>query len=151
MKAIGIFRTIPVLFPVIQAIREAGLRIVCNDIASLGWYYGYFPDLNASVEQYFVDFYENHIPCPTLLYSADKLMEYMISLLQKTSAEGVIFVGEKFCEYEYFEFPYLEKRLKDKGVPSVLIEIAVDDKDNIASLKNRIEALLEAIDAKRAA
>ncbi|MBA4369010.1 MAG: hypothetical protein C0403_15380 [Desulfobacterium sp.] len=136
---------LPPPLPVIQAIEKAGLRIVCNDIASLGRYYGYSPGLNASVEQYFVDFYENHIPCPTLLYSADNRMEYMISVLQKTSAEGVIFVGEKFCEYEYFEFPYLEKRLKDKGVPSVLIEIAVDDEDNIASLKNRIDAFAEVI------
>lgn len=136
---------LPPPLPVIQAIGEAGLRIVCNDIASLGRFYGYSPGLNSSVEQYFVDFYENHIPCPTLLYSADNRLEYLLSMLKETSAEGVIFVGEKFCEYEYFEFPYLEKRLKDEGIPSVLIEIAVDDEDNIAAMKNRIDAFAEVV------
>ncbi len=136
---------LPPPLPVIQAIGAAGLRIVCNDIASLGRFYGYSPDLNSSVEQYYVDFYENHIPCPTLLYSADNRLGYLLSLLHDTSAEGVIFVGEKFCEYEYFEFPYMEKRLKEEGIPSVLIEIAVDDEDNIAAMKNRIDAFAEAV------
>ncbi len=136
---------LPPPVPVIQAIEEAGLRIVCNDVASLGRYYGYSPEPVESAGQYYAGFYENHIPCPTLLYSADKRMEYLDSLLQETGAKGVIFAGEKFCEYEYFEFPYLQKRLNDQGIPSLLIEIAVDDEDHIASLKNRIDAFAELI------
>ncbi len=41
-------------------------------------------------------------------------------MVREGNAAGFIFIGEKFCEYEYFEVPYLRKALEEEGVPHAL-------------------------------
>jgi benzoyl-CoA reductase/2-hydroxyglutaryl-CoA dehydratase subunit BcrC/BadD/HgdB len=66
-----------------------------------------------------------------------------MELITERSAKGVIFIGEKFCEYEYFEIPYLEKRLKAKGLFTLFLEISMDDNEHIEAFNTRIEAFSE--------
>lgn len=54
-------------------------------------------------------------------------------------------MGEKFCEYEYFEFPYLQKHLRQKGLRTLLLEFAIDDDQNLGQVRTRIEAFSEMI------
>ncbi|MDY6832775.1 MAG: 2-hydroxyacyl-CoA dehydratase family protein, partial [Thermodesulfobacteriota bacterium] len=57
-----------------------------------------------------------------------------------------VFVGEKFCEYEYFDLPYLEKRLRDQGVAVLAVEISMDDTVGMETFRTRLEAFKEVID-----
>jgi len=134
---------LPPMADVCTLIEDAGLRVVGNDIASLRRTYAYGPDPSLSPQEYYRDFYANHHPCPTLLGSGDARVEAFDALVEERSAEGVIFLGEKFCEYEYFEFPYLTKRLQKRGVHAMVLEFAVDDEQGVAPLKTRIEAFAE--------
>ncbi len=128
---------------VISAIEAAGMRVVGNDIASLGRSYASMPEIKDDPGAYFLDFYYQHFPCPTLLYTGDRRMVSLMDLVGKTNAEGVIFAGEKFCEYEYFEFPFLSEKLKEKGIKTLEIEISAEDDELTSAHDARIGAFAE--------
>ncbi|MBW1786955.1 MAG: 2-hydroxyacyl-CoA dehydratase [Deltaproteobacteria bacterium] len=124
---------------------QSGLRVVGNDIASLARTYAYTPEDGGSAPDYYVDFYYNHHPCTTLLGSSDHRIKVLETLIQERGARGIVFLGEKFCEYEYFEFPFLMKRFKEKGIQSLQLEFSIDDDENLGQVRTRIEAFSEMI------
>ncbi len=126
-----------------QAIENANLRIVGNDIAMLSRSFYRTPEPTEDPEEYYQSFYQYHYPCPTLHHTADRRIEILMELITERSAKGVIFIGEKFCEYEYFEMPYLEKRLKENGLYTLFLEISMDDNEHIEAFNTRIEAFSE--------
>jgi benzoyl-CoA reductase/2-hydroxyglutaryl-CoA dehydratase subunit BcrC/BadD/HgdB len=130
---------------VINTIESAGLRVVGNDIASLGRSYASMPETREDPAAYFLDFYYQHFPCPTLLYTGDRRTTSLLHMVEETGAVGVIFVGEKFCEYEYFELPHLTQQLKDKGIQTLEIEIAIEDDAQTSAHHSRISAFAELI------
>jgi len=128
---------------VCRIMEEAGLHIVGNDIASLARSYSVSLGPSASPEDYYEDFYYNHHPCTTLLGTADGRLAALQNLIDERQAQGVIFVGEKFCEYEYFEFPYLEEQFKKQGLSTLKLEFAIDDYSNLGSVRTRIETFTQ--------
>ncbi len=135
---------LPPPVPVIEAIEGAGLAIAGNDIATLYRAYAKMPAPAADPGRYYHQFYREHFPCPTLLYTADERFDTLLDLIRRRGASGVIFAGEKFCEYEYFEYPYLENRLKAEGIHTLRLEIAMADA-SISALRTRIEAFAEMV------
>jgi benzoyl-CoA reductase/2-hydroxyglutaryl-CoA dehydratase subunit BcrC/BadD/HgdB len=131
-----------------KAIENANLRIFGNDIAMLSRSFYRTPEPTEDPEEYYQSFYQYHYPCPTLHHTADRRMETLMELITERSAKGVIFIGEKFCEYEYFEMPYLEKRLKEQGLKTLFLEISMDDNEHIEAFNTRIEAFAELIHNK---
>lgn len=125
-----------------DAIEGAGLRVVGNDIASMYRAYAGMPAPDSDPGRYYHEFYTAHFPCPTLLYTADRRPEALVDLAREREAAGMIFIGEKFCEYEYFEFPYLEKQMKAAGIQTLRLEMAMGDA-SAAAHRTRIEAFAE--------
>jgi len=132
--------------PVITAMENSGLRVVANDIASMGRSYAYSPQMTKDPGDFYTDFYANRFPCTTLLYQTDARLTALQCMIERAGARGVIFSGEKFCEYEYFEFPYLEKSLKEMGIPTLLLEFSVDDTENVGAYATRVAAFAEMLD-----
>jgi benzoyl-CoA reductase/2-hydroxyglutaryl-CoA dehydratase subunit BcrC/BadD/HgdB len=130
---------------IILAIEGAGLRMVGNDIASMRRSYADIHEGPADPVGYYHEFYMNHYPCPTLLYAGDRRLKEWMAFISQSGARGVVFVGEKFCEYEYFEFPYLEKQFKQRGIASLLIEVSIEDESHASAHHSRIEAFAEMI------
>ena len=128
-----------------RAIEDADLRIVGNDIAMLSRSILQTPAPTDDPEEYYQNYYQHHYPCPTLLHTADSRIETLMDLVRTRKARGVIFIGEKFCEYEYFEMPYLEKRIREQGLHSLFLEVSMDDDEHIDAFKTRIEAFSELI------
>jgi benzoyl-CoA reductase/2-hydroxyglutaryl-CoA dehydratase subunit BcrC/BadD/HgdB len=133
---------------IIKFMENSGLLIVGNDISSLSRFYSYVPKISKNPGKFYWDFYRNHIPCTTLHYSADERIEYLINYIKRTNAIGHIFIAEKFCEYELFEYPYLEKKLNDAGISSLSLEFSLDDYNNVETYKTRIEAFSELLEKK---
>ena len=131
---------------VVAAMEAAGLRVVANDIACLSRCYGYSPPPMEDPGAFYADFFTNRPACTTLLYQSDTRVEAFLQMVAHSGARGVIFSGQKFCEYEYFEFPYLEKRLKDMGVSVLFLEFGVDDEENVDAYATRVEAFAEMLD-----
>jgi len=127
-------------------IEDAGLRVAGNDVASQARSYGYIPQEIGDPAAYYADFYRNHHPCTTLLYSSDERLKTLNKLIEERGAiRGLIFIGEKFCEYEYLEMPFITKTLKQKNIATLQLEIATDDDNNVEALRTRIEAFSELI------
>jgi len=145
-KNIMISGIMPPPAPIIQAMESSGMCVVANDIASLKRSYAYSPESTNNPEDYYIDFFRNRFPCTTLLYQSDARADNFIQMIKHHDIRGVIFSGEKFCEYEYFEFPYLEKRLKDMGIRTLFLEFAVDDKQYLDTHIIRVEAFSEMLE-----
>jgi benzoyl-CoA reductase/2-hydroxyglutaryl-CoA dehydratase subunit BcrC/BadD/HgdB len=126
-------------------IEETGMKVAGNDVASQARSYGYIPQETGDPAIYYADFYRNHYPCTTLLYSSDERLKALNELIEKRGARGLIFIGEKFCEYEYLEMPFITKTLEQKNIASLQLEIGTDDADNVEALRTRIEAFSELI------
>jgi benzoyl-CoA reductase/2-hydroxyglutaryl-CoA dehydratase subunit BcrC/BadD/HgdB len=129
--------------PVVRAIENAGMTVAANDIACLRRTYGYSPAVTDDPVGYYADYFSNKFPCTTLLYQSGRRLRAFMDLVESSGAHGVIFSGEKFCEHEYFEFPFLEDRLKEKGIPVLRLEFSVDDVQNTGAYTTRIEAFAE--------
>lgn len=127
---------------------QLGLLVVGNDIAFMHRSYARTPEAWADAPDYYIRFYRDHFPCTTLLYSADQRVEAVMNLVSGKKAAGFVFVGEKFCEYEYFEWPYLEKRLKEKDVAVLSLEISMDDSAGQETFRTRLEAFKELIESR---
>ena len=128
--------------PLVRAMEAAGLRVCANDLASLHRSLAYTPEPFAGPAEYYLDFYQNHFPCPTLLPTADQRLGALLSLAREREIKGVVFAGEKFCEYEFFEYPWLEKRLNQEGIKTLVLELAIGD-EAWGALRTRIEAFAE--------
>ncbi len=131
-----------------DAIEQAGLVVAANDVASMHRSLRYTPRFGGDVGDYYVDFYSRHCPCPTLLFTADQRAGYLVELAKSNGVEGMVFIGEKFCEYEYLELPHIEKVIKQNGIQVLSLELSIDDRDNIAPLKSRIDAFTELLGSK---
>ncbi|MGC8605259.1 MAG: 2-hydroxyacyl-CoA dehydratase subunit D [Desulfomonilaceae bacterium] len=129
----------------ILAFESAGLTVVGNDVASQTRSLVYTPTIVDDPASYYVDFYQRHYPCTTLLYTADKRLAAIRELISRTAAQGFVFIGEKFCEYEYFEIPNLEKALNDMGIFTLFLEMSISDDERSASYETRIEAFAESM------
>jgi benzoyl-CoA reductase/2-hydroxyglutaryl-CoA dehydratase subunit BcrC/BadD/HgdB len=128
---------------VCDIIEKSGFTVAGNDIASLYRSYCNHPEITGDAGKFYIDFYQNHFPCTTLLSTSDRRAEAIMNLIRKRNARGFIFIGEKFCEYEYFEIPFIDKMLRNEGINTLLLEFSIDDNENIEGFGTRIESFAE--------
>jgi len=128
---------------VCDIIEKSGFTVAGNDIASLYRSYCNHPEITGDVGKFYIDFYRNHFPCTTLLSTSDRRAEAIMNLIRERNARGFIFIGEKFCEYEYFEIPFIDKMLRNEGINTLLLEFSIDDNENIEGFGTRIESFAE--------
>jgi len=128
---------------VCDIIEKSGFTIAGNDIASLYRSYCNHPEITGDAGGFYIDFYQNHFPCTTLLSTSDRRAEAIMNLIRERNARGFIFIGEKFCEYEYFEIPFIDKMLRKEGINTLLLEFSIDDNENIEGFGTRIESFAE--------
>jgi benzoyl-CoA reductase/2-hydroxyglutaryl-CoA dehydratase subunit BcrC/BadD/HgdB len=121
---------------------EAGLTVAANDLASCHRANARTPERWGDVADYYVRFYRDHFPCSTLLFTADDRPDELLDLARSARAQGIVFVGEKFCEYEYLEMPFLEDRFEEAGLPSLLVEISIEE-DAGEAARTRLQAFSE--------
>lgn len=136
---------------VIEMMEEAGLSIVANDVATLRRSYEYSPDISSDPVQYYQDFYFNHYPCTTMLSEGDRRLEVIRQTVHEKKVRGVIFLMEKFCEYEYFEIPHIDSVLKDEGIRTLCLEFGIEDSADAGTIKNRIAAFAEMLSMQMSA
>ncbi len=125
-------------------IEETGLRVVANDLATAGRSVAYSPPITDRPREYYRDFYGNHFPCTALLNTAGRRIDALVELARNSGARGVVFLGEKFCEYEYLEWPEVQKRLETEGLRALALEFAAEGGGQ-GSVKTRLEAFAELV------
>lgn len=134
--------------PVCRLIDQAGLVVAGNDIASMRRFWCAWPESFKDAADFCVRFYLDHFPCSTLLNLSGKRVDAVAEAALESGADGFVFAGEKFCEYEYFDIPDIEKATREKGLSVLQLEFAMDGGENVEAFKTRIEAFAEVLSQK---
>jgi benzoyl-CoA reductase/2-hydroxyglutaryl-CoA dehydratase subunit BcrC/BadD/HgdB len=83
-------------------------------------------------------------PCSTRGSSLEKRRDYLFHLIETTGARGVLFTVVKFCEPEWFDIPYLQDSLKQRGIPSLVLDTELNQGLS-GQMSTRIEAFIETL------
>ena len=87
----------------------------------------------------------NAPPDPTRGNPIRERSQYLQQLVNTTGAKGVVFYDVKFCEPELFDLPDLRRALQETGVPSIAIEVDINDPLSHQVI-TRLESFLEMIE-----
>jgi benzoyl-CoA reductase subunit C len=83
-------------------------------------------------------------PDPTRGNPIQERLEHLLGLVDASGAKGVVFYNVKFCEPELFDYPDLGRGLQGAGIPSLTVEVDLNDPVSQRVL-TRLEAFLEMI------
>ena len=81
-------------------------------------------------------------PCPTKNSPIHERVEHIAGFKENRMTIGVIFNVIKFCEPELFDLPNLRAGLKERSIPSLVVETEVNEPLS-GALTTRVEAFLE--------
>jgi benzoyl-CoA reductase/2-hydroxyglutaryl-CoA dehydratase subunit BcrC/BadD/HgdB len=83
-------------------------------------------------------------PDPTRGSPIQDRLDHLMGLARSTGARGVVFHDVKFCEPELFDLPALRRGLREAGLPSISVEVDLNDPLSHQA-RTRLEAFLEMI------
>ncbi len=126
-----------------EAITGMGGRVVADDLACCGRRL-YPPGRSEEPFRRMAERILYAPPDPTRGNPIQKRVEHLLRLADASQARGVVFYNVKFCEPELFDYPDLGRGLQKAGIPSLTIEVDLNDPVSQRVL-TRLEAFLEMI------
>jgi len=127
----------------LDIIEQSGIRVVHDDLLNcsrrlLGPFIKTSPEpLEALAEKYF-----RLPPCPTRGSGLQGRIDFLVGLVKKTGAKGIIFNIVKFCEPEWFDLPNIQTQLKGLGIPILVLDTEINQGLS-GQIITRVEAFLE--------
>lgn len=121
-----------------QAIEKYGGKVVADDLACCGRR----RYLQGKSEDSFTRMAERLLSGPPDWNKGSPIearLANLIDIVESTGAMGVLFYSVKFCEPELFDLPQLKEGLQNRGIPSLVVEVDIND-----SLSNQIQTRIEA-------
>lgn len=134
---------VPEPMALLEAIQQMGGTVVADDLACGGRRL-YPPGSSQEPFQRMAQSILRAPPDPTRGSPVEDRLSHVLQLVRSTQARGVVFYDVKFCEPELFDLPILRRGLQDAGVPSVSIEVDLNDPLSQQVL-TRLEAFLEMV------
>jgi benzoyl-CoA reductase/2-hydroxyglutaryl-CoA dehydratase subunit BcrC/BadD/HgdB len=134
---------VPEPMDILQAIEDHGGRVVGDDLACCGR--RRYP--MGESEDPFVRMAERLLNGPPDWNKGDSIqqrLQHLADMIEGTAARGILFYSVKFCEPELFDLPQLRGGLQSRGIPSLIIEVDINDALSNQTL-TRIEAFMEMI------
>ncbi|MBN1847071.1 MAG: 2-hydroxyacyl-CoA dehydratase [Deltaproteobacteria bacterium] len=83
-------------------------------------------------------------PCPTTQDPSNDLGQYLVNMVEKSRAGGIINIITKFCEAHCHIYPWVRYACRDAGIPELLIETE-HEVTSFDPIKTRIQAFVELI------
>jgi benzoyl-CoA reductase/2-hydroxyglutaryl-CoA dehydratase subunit BcrC/BadD/HgdB len=117
---------VPEPMALLDAIAELGGEIVGDDLASCGRRL-YPAGRSGEPFRRMAESIVHAPPDPMRGCPIDDRAHHLLDLAEHTGARGILFYEVKFCEPELFDLPFLRQELQDAGLPSVIIEIDLND------------------------
>ena len=86
---------------------------------------------------------DQKILCPAMENpeSSETRVAFITELMQRYDATGVCFINQMYCRSHYMDYPYVNDSLKEKGIPTLLLEM--EQEVTSAAMRTRLEALME--------
>jgi benzoyl-CoA reductase/2-hydroxyglutaryl-CoA dehydratase subunit BcrC/BadD/HgdB len=134
---------VPEPMSLFDSVAEMGGMVVADDLACCGRRL-YPPGKSTDAFHHMAESLLAAPPDPTRGSPIQDRLNHLLRLTGTFGAKGVVFYDVKFCEPELYDLPDLRKGLQDVGIPSVAIEVDLNDPLSQQAL-TRIEAFLEMI------
>lgn len=134
---------VPEPMTLLEALSDVGGTVVADDLACCSR--RLYPP--GTSEDPFVRMAESMLgapPDPTRGSPIQDRLNHILDVARTSGAKGIVFYDVKFCEPELFDLPDLRRGLQQTGLPSVVIEIDLNDPVSQQPL-TRLEAFLEMI------
>ncbi len=128
---------------ILKMIENAGGLIVTDDLCTGTRYFWDLVNENVPALTAIADRYYERIPCPCN-YAPQKRLEHIFNLIKDYNVEAVVFTLQKFCDPHLFDYPFIEERLREVEIPTLLVETE-HVTSPLGPLKTRIEAFFETI------
>lgn len=129
----------------IEIIEDQG-GLVVTDALCFGSRYFFEPvDKNGDHVLALARSYLNRPKCPRMMNGHISLLEFIMDMAQNYRIDGIIFQKMKFCKFWGGESLFLEKKLKDSGIPFLSIE-REQVLTNAAQIATRVGAFIEMIE-----
>jgi benzoyl-CoA reductase/2-hydroxyglutaryl-CoA dehydratase subunit BcrC/BadD/HgdB len=134
---------VPEPMALFEALAATGGRVVGDDLACCGRRH-YLAGRSQDPFRRMAERILHAPPDPTRGNPIQERLDHLLRLVDSSGARGVIFYEIKFCEPELFDIPQLRRGLEGAHVPSLTVEVDVDDPVS-QRIVTRLEAFLEMI------
>jgi len=126
---------------IIEIIEKAELTIVADDHCSGLRHFDEMVSEDGDPYLSLAERYLGRWPCPRMQVDPSHIQR-LVQEADRVGADGVIYVGLKYCDQSGFEVPRLQAQLKDRHIPFLYIENDYTA-SGLGQLKVRIEAFAE--------
>jgi benzoyl-CoA reductase subunit C len=83
-------------------------------------------------------------PCPTRIYPEMRLGPYLVDMVKRAEAKGLIIILVKYCEAHDYTYPHMRRHLDSAGIPYLMIKTE-HETSSVEQTKTRLQAFLEII------
>lgn len=134
------------LWPFLDLLDELGICVVDDDLYVGTNYFAKKTKLPsdspiaALAERYIKD-----VPSPAKINVKNEWPEYLIQIVKRSGAEGVIILRLMYCD-SGFDYPYLKEKLSQHGIPDLLVE--TDQVLDLVEIRARLESFIEVVGGK---
>lgn len=128
-----------------QLIEDCGGIVVSDDLCQGARSFWYLVEETGNPLKDLARYYLEKMICPHMhtLGLLEKRLDFIMAFVERYRVDGVIFCLQKYCDCHQLDMPLLVRKLRGKGIPSLIIEI--EGKIDKGQLGTRITAFLETI------
>jgi benzoyl-CoA reductase subunit C len=133
---------------ILSMIEEMGGAVVDDDLYTGSRYFlTKAPDFTDPIES-LAEAYINMVsPCPTRIYPKLELGPYLVDMVRRGDAKGLVIIMVKFCEAHDYTYPHMRRHLDKAGIPYLMIKTE-HESNQTEQIKTRIQAFLEIVRGK---
>ncbi|MFH1624807.1 MAG: 2-hydroxyacyl-CoA dehydratase family protein [Pseudomonadota bacterium] len=127
---------------ILDVIEGIGALIVGDDLFIGSRYINKDVSLDGDPIEALADRQINMIPFGGFFYPQNERLTFLLEMVRKNRADGVIFLHSKFCETLSYDYPDLKKQLEVEGIPSLMLETELQT-TSLEQARTRLQAFAE--------
>jgi benzoyl-CoA reductase/2-hydroxyglutaryl-CoA dehydratase subunit BcrC/BadD/HgdB len=129
---------------ILELVEESGGRVVADDLCTGLRHFHPAAGEGQSAMERLIDRYTRRMPCPARS-RAEERCSIILELMKRSGATAVVFLFQKFCTPHLADHPVLATALKDKGIPSIALEMGETGAVE-GQARTRLEAFFEMLE-----
>jgi benzoyl-CoA reductase/2-hydroxyglutaryl-CoA dehydratase subunit BcrC/BadD/HgdB len=124
---------------------ELGGVVVDDDLYTGSRYFVTEVPTRANPIEALAEAYLNMVaPCPTRIYPQLELGNYLVNMVKRANARGMIIIMVQYCEAHDYTYPHMRRHLDPACIPYLMIKTA-HGTSSWEQTKTRLQAFLEII------
>jgi bzd-type benzoyl-CoA reductase N subunit len=127
---------------ILRVIEEAGATIVGDDLCTGARSFFDLVEPDGNPIESLARRYISRTPCPSRL-PAKRRLEFILDGMRASRAQSLIFIIQKFCDPHLAEQPFLSEKLKEAGIPNMVVEVEHRLGPSREQIRTRVQGFLE--------